>query len=280
MSRAKRKLHTSRFKLHELALSNGIWYDPAELRGISLKKLKDEYTTLRDIAQKRLKRMGASAYAGSEPYQYNKDRFKKISEIKEHVKDIKDPKRREEAMASKMRQLLAEVSRFVNTESTTISGQDEILKKRIESLNKSKVRGGSDGHAKRKRRYPVPEDLDEAQAFFKFVDWMREKTSTDYFYDLSSAQRRKINTKKIKEMLANGLYSEAYREIRKIEDIVYQAQAEKRKQARKKKRAQNSDINAQVQRRKKDIERSKRLHDEETLTENDIKGFDRYYRNR
>lgn len=257
MAREKKKLNKSEFKIHELALSSSLWYDPAELKGMDPKKMRKEYTRMRDIAQKRLKRMGSTIYTSMDIYKYNVNRFKKL-------KDIKTDR--------ELRQMLSDVSRFVNNEASTLRGQDELLTRRINSLRE---------HINRTQiKYPIPTNKEDAYAFFKFVDWLKDKTGTDYFYDLSSAERRKINTKKIKEMLRQGLYSEAYRKVKNIMDVTEQVQKEKKKMERQGKKAQNKDIMRQVERTKK-ADRRKRLQDEEeTLTEDDIKGFDRYYRNR
>ena len=44
--------------------------------------VRREYGRLRDIAQKRLARLGASEYAESSAYTYNKDRFIGLREVK------------------------------------------------------------------------------------------------------------------------------------------------------------------------------------------------------
>lgn len=227
------------FKVHELKLSENVFYDPYELKKFSEKQLRSEYTRLRDISQKRLKRMAVSDYAGSEVYEYNVNRFKKIKDIQSN---------------RELRLLLADVSKFVNTESTTLTGQDLILQRRVESLRQHKLI--------KHERYPIPENKDDQIAFFKFVDWMNKSVSVDYFYDLSTNERRKLNQKKYRELLRSGKYKEAYDKLKGIQAAVQVNPKEKKSQTKKK-----ND--------KKPV--NKKDQNDETMDQNSIKTFNELY---
>ena len=78
--------------------------------------MRKEYTRMRDIAQKRVQRLGQSA-PNSKAYQSNKGGFAKL----------KDLDRRDLAKA------YSELSKFVGAKSTTVSGQKAIKRKTIET---------------------------------------------------------------------------------------------------------------------------------------------------
>lgn len=252
----KNKLHVSRFKLHELAFSQSTFYDPAELMEIPIAELKKEYTRLRDISQKRIKRLGESDYRWSEPYQYHEKGFPKI-------KDLSTP--------TELRAALSDVSKFVNTESTTISGQDALLAKRVQTLKEHKVRT--------RERYPLPETKEDQIAFFYFVDWMNKTVAVDYFYDLSTAERRKLNQKKISELIRSGKYREAYDKMKGFMTISEQLKKEKAKQKREQNKRKKETITYKAEQEKKRLAKSKEEKKYETLTDKSIKGFDSYYGN-
>ena len=77
--------------------------------------LRKMYTKMRDIAQKRIKRMGESEFSKSKAYQSHKEGFSKLSEL-----DIRDiPK------------AFSELSKFVSAKSGSITGQKAIRQKTI-----------------------------------------------------------------------------------------------------------------------------------------------------
>ena len=82
------------------------------------KAMREEYSRLRAVAQKRLQRLGKSKYAGSEVYKYYNDTFKKL-------KNIQD-KGLPEALTS--------INRFLSNPLSTLRGQTELRNTRIETL--------------------------------------------------------------------------------------------------------------------------------------------------
>ena len=193
MAKKKKDPKISGFKVHELAFEKEFsYYIPSQLKGIDPSELRKEYTRLRDISQKRLKRLADSPFYDSEAYKYNAERFKKI-------KDIEDE--------TELRTLLADLSKFVNRESSTIKGQYAIMARRAESLQQK-----------------VP-DLDfesmtpkEQLAIFDFMDWMVDKYGIKILYHVSQGAQRALSyDEKIKEMLSKGDFEDAKNRIREIE---------------------------------------------------------------
>lgn len=194
MARKKKDPKISGFKVHELAFEkNDSFYIPYQLKDIDPGELRKEYTRLRDIAQKRIKRLADSPFKDSDAYRYNVDRFKKIKDIKSE---------------SELRLLLADLSRFVNTESSTIKGQYAIMARRAETLSNN----FPDLHLS---------DMTPSQqfGFFKFIDYMLQKHGTNMFYHVSSgAQRAIAYDEKIKDMISKGDFDDAQRRIYEIQN--------------------------------------------------------------
>lgn len=87
------------------------------------REVRAEYTRLRDIAQKRIKRMGKSEYSKSETYaQYGKG-WKKLKDIS----------------TENLATALHEIQKFVSSKKSTIKGQREAQRKTIETLSESGI---------------------------------------------------------------------------------------------------------------------------------------------
>ena len=82
----------------------------------NLKAMKEEYTRMRDVAQKRLKRLGES-FSESKAYREHSDGFSKISEI--------DPRDLPKAFS--------DVAKFLKAKASSASGQRDIRRKTIET---------------------------------------------------------------------------------------------------------------------------------------------------
>jgi len=81
----------------------------------NLSAMKKAYTEMRDIAQKRIKRMGESAFSESRTYQQFKGGFQKLKDI-----DSRD-----------FAKAFSELSKFVGSKASSISGQRSIRDKTI-----------------------------------------------------------------------------------------------------------------------------------------------------
>lgn len=119
--------------------------------------MKLEYSRLRAVAQKRLKRLEKSEFAGSEIFKYYNSQFKKLKDIS----------------SDKLPESLVSVNRFLQNPLSTIKGQTNLRNERIEKL-RSYV--DNDG----KIIYDV-----NVKNFQKVVDVMDELRSmiNDKFYD-------------------------------------------------------------------------------------------------
>ena len=97
-------------------------YLPSELSKRDPRELRKEYTRLRDIAQKRLKTIGASEFKTSTAYQLNVNKYKKLRNMQS-----------EKELISK----LSDLSKFVSARSSKVTGQREIIKDRLNTLHES-----------------------------------------------------------------------------------------------------------------------------------------------
>lgn len=96
------------------------WYYPEALKSgtLTVEEMRKQYTYFRDIAMKRLKRLGESEFADSQSYLKNIKQFKPLSWIETQ---------------SELEQRLYTVQKFLRSKGSTISGQKEIRKKAVEA---------------------------------------------------------------------------------------------------------------------------------------------------
>lgn len=97
-------------------------YLPSELSKMDTRSLRKEYSRLRDIAHKRLARMGESEFKTSTAYQLNVNKYKKLKNI-----------RSEKELISR----LSDLSRFVEARSSTVTGQKGIISDRLNTLHEN-----------------------------------------------------------------------------------------------------------------------------------------------
>lgn len=100
------------------------WYEPhalrMEMKAGNMKDIRKEYTRLRDIAQKRLKRMGKSMFKDTQTYLKNVNHYPKLKDIKS-----------ESELASR----LSDLSRFITSKTSTLSGMEAQMNKALETLH-------------------------------------------------------------------------------------------------------------------------------------------------
>ncbi len=94
------------------------WYTVDAAKLMDTKTLRKEYTKLRDIAQKRLKRLEHD-YDWTRTYQEHRDGFQKLSEI--------DPRDLPKAFS--------EIAKFVSAKGSSVQGQRDIQRKTASTLN-------------------------------------------------------------------------------------------------------------------------------------------------
>lgn len=100
------------------------WYTPQNLKleiiNGNRSQVRKEYTRLRDIAQKRLKRLEAAGYSDTQVYKLNIKHYPKLKDIKTDY----------ELMGR-----LSDLSRFVLSKMSTVSGRKEVEQKTLSTLH-------------------------------------------------------------------------------------------------------------------------------------------------
>ena len=96
------------------------WYYPEALKSgsLSVAEMRKQYTYFRDIAMKRLSRLGVSEFADSQSYLKNIKQFKPLRQIESQ---------------QELEKRLYTVQKFLRSKGSTISGQKAIRKKAVEA---------------------------------------------------------------------------------------------------------------------------------------------------
>jgi len=157
------------------------WYTPSEIKakldagGDLEKEVRKEYTRLRDISQKRLKRLAAAGYTDTEAYKRNVNHYPKLKDIKSK---------------SELAQRLSDLSRFVASSQSTVSGIKKREQKVLETLGEHNYDFVNEGNLK---------------AFGDFMEEYRDQL-LDMEYDSGDAadlyrivEKNKIDPADIKE---------------------------------------------------------------------------------
>lgn len=164
------------------------FYMATELRDTDIKTLAREYTQYRDLAQKRLKRLKASA-PESEAYKSHAEGFPKIADLKKSGKLYKGA----------LIRALVDVTRFVNAESTTLTGQKDIAQRKIDTLRGYNLiqEGASE---------------DDLKKLYKFVDFVRDVLGDNMIqYKIArDSMTGAITDQRLKEAINKGQYARAY----------------------------------------------------------------------
>lgn len=155
------------------------WYVPQHIKDLlktkeGEKMVRKEYTRLRDISQKRLKRLRAAGFNKTDIYRKNVHHYKKLKDIKSK---------------NELAQRLSDLSRFIESKRSTVRGMRDIRYKQLESLHET----GYD--------FVTEHNLEQ------FGDYMEEYRDQllDYEYDSGEAadayrvaEKHKIDPEKVK----------------------------------------------------------------------------------
>ena len=102
------------------------FYSPSNIRTYikenGVADIRKEYTRLRDISQKRLKRMGATMWARTQTYKRNVNHYPLLKDIKSEAE-----------LASR----LSDLSRFISRKTGTVSGMETQMKKALKTLHEN-----------------------------------------------------------------------------------------------------------------------------------------------
>lgn len=99
------------------------WYIPTKIKAELQENraaVRKEYTRLRDISQKRLKRLKAAGLDDTQAYLRNYKHYPKLKDIKSD---------------SELAARLSDLSRFITAKGSTVSGQKDIMKKSLSTLH-------------------------------------------------------------------------------------------------------------------------------------------------
>ena len=198
------------------------WYTPSEIKakleaGGSLEKeVRKEYTRLRDISQKRLKRLAAAGYTETDVYKKNVTHYPKLKDIK---------------TKSELSQRLSDLSRFVGSSQSTVKGlkerEDKVLKTLRKNgyaygyINESNLRDfGEFMEYYRDAMYDLEYDSGDASDLYTVVEKNKldpEKVKEDFDFwlenieDAKKIRKAKSRTGKTSEVLEQ-LVAKVYRE--------------------------------------------------------------------
>lgn len=101
------------------------WYIPTKIKAEIQENraaVRKEYTRLRDISQKRLKRLKAAGLADTQAYLRNYKHYPKLKDIKSD---------------SELAARLSDLARFITAKGSTVSGQKDIMKKSLSTLHET-----------------------------------------------------------------------------------------------------------------------------------------------
>lgn len=187
MIKRRKGVSASAFSKRPLEFTSKDFYSPSDLKHVSERDMRKEYTKLRDIAQKRLKRLMKNDPDNIE-LEYHPQGFKKLGDI-ESVQEL--------------RNRLADLSRFINKESSTIAGQKKIAKKREQVLiDKGYLTGKEEPEYKKK--------------LMKFVNYIEDVLNENFMYH--PHWRNIIRDDKFRDEVMAGNYGQAY-EIANVSEI-------------------------------------------------------------
>ena len=102
------------------------FYSPSNIRTYIKENgagdIRKEYTRLRDISQKRLKRMGATMWARTQTYKRNVNHYPLLKDIKSEAE-----------LASR----LSDLSRFISRKTGSVAGMEAQMKKALKTLHEN-----------------------------------------------------------------------------------------------------------------------------------------------
>lgn len=102
------------------------FYSPSNIRTYikenGVADIRKEYTRLRDISQKRLKRMGSTMWARTQTYKRNVNHYPLLKDIKSEAE-----------LASR----LSDLSRFISRKTGSVSGMEAQMKKALKTLHEN-----------------------------------------------------------------------------------------------------------------------------------------------
>lgn len=204
------------------------WYIPTKIKAEIQENraaVRKEYTRLRDIAQKRLKRLKAAGLDDTQAYLKNYKHYPKLKDIKSDAE-----------LASR----LSDLSRFITAKGSTVSGQKDIMKKSLTTLHDKGYKFVNEGNFRdfgkfmeeyRKQMLDMSYDSGDAADLYGVVIKHQldpEKVKADFEFWLENLDR----AEKLRKSKSAGNYEKTKGRIQKQLDVV-----EKRKRKGKAKKS-------------------------------------------
>lgn len=207
------------------------WYIPTKIKAEIAENraaVRKEYTRLRDIAQKRLKRLKAAGLDDTQAYLRNYKHYPKLKDIKSD---------------SELAARLSDLSRFITAKGSTVSGQKDIMKKSLSTLHDTGYTFVNEGNFRdfgkfmeeyRNQMLDMSYDSGDAADLYGVVVKHQldpEKVKQDFEYWLENLDR----AEKLKKSKSAGNYEKTKGRIQKQLDEI-----EKRKSKNKAKKSKKS----------------------------------------
>lgn len=204
------------------------WYIPTKIKAEFQENraaVRKEYTRLRDIAQKRLKRLKAAGLDDTQAYLRNYKHYPKLKDIKSD---------------SELAARLSDLARFITAKGSTVSGQKDIMKKSLSTLHDTGYTFVNEGNFRdfgkfmeeyRNQMLDMSYDSGDAADLYGVVVKHQldpEKVKADFEFWLENLDR----AEKLKKSKSAGNYEKTKGRIQKQLDEV-----EKRKSRNKTKRS-------------------------------------------
>lgn len=207
------------------------WYIPTKIKAEIQENraaVRKEYTRLRDISQKRLKRLKAAGLDDTQAYLKNYKHYPKLKDIKSD---------------SELASRLSDLSRFITAKASTVSGQKDIMQKSLSTLhdngynfvNEENFRPfGKFMEEYRHQMYDMSYDSGDAADLYGVVVKHQldpKKVEEDFEFWLENVDK----AKKLKKSKSDGNYEKTKARIQKQLDEI-----EKRKRRYKTKKSKKS----------------------------------------
>lgn len=204
------------------------WYIPTKIKAEIQENraaVRKEYTRLRDIAQKRLKRLKAAGLDNTQAYLRNYKHYLKLKDIKSD---------------SELAARLSDLSRFIIAKGSTVSGQKDIMKKSLNTLHDTGYTFVNEGNFRdfgkfmeeyRNQMLDMSYDSGDAADLYGVVvkhQMDPEKVKADFEFWLENLER----AEKLRKSKSSGNYEKTKGRIQKQLDEV-----EKRKRKGKAKKS-------------------------------------------
>ena len=188
------------------------WYTPYGIGNLTDKQLRDEFTRMRDAAQKRVKRLVKSQFAGSQTAQQYGRGFAKMSTLTVRPSKTAGAEEREIARHATRKNIEAEFMRmsvFLRSPEASVAGLRERRARNIKLLREH-------GYLVNTRDY---------NKFVKFMERMREKYGSKIFDSdqaadiFSAGERARLSSEQLENMVKR--YHEGGEEgMQQVHDII------------------------------------------------------------